>query len=92
MIDIAASFYDHLKEGLRRVELELPTEISFYIPDQFHKRIIGIGGQHIQRVMKRHFVFVKFLNAAEMGMDGRLAGWRRMSPSPRNTLLIVCPL
>jgi hypothetical protein len=49
----------------------MPASISFHVPDQYHKRIIGIGGQHIQRIMKKHSVFVKFSNAMDRGGMGR---------------------
>jgi hypothetical protein len=49
----------------------MPASISFHVPDQYHKRIIGIGGQHIQRIMKKHSVFVKFSNAMDRGGIGR---------------------
>lgn len=64
-IDVNASSYDSMKQGLALVEQEMPASISFHVPDQYHKRIIGIGGQHIQRIMKKHSVFVKFSNAQE---------------------------
>lgn len=64
-IDVNASSYDSMKQGLGLVEQEMPASISFHVPDQYHKRIIGIGGQHIQRIMKKHSVFVKFSNAQE---------------------------
>lgn len=64
-IDVNASSYESMKQGLGLVEQEMPASISFHVPDQYHKRIIGIGGQHIQRIMKKHSVFVKFSNAQE---------------------------
>ena len=60
-----------MKSGLMLVEQEMPASISFHVPDQYHKRIIGIGGQHIQRIMKKHSVFVKFSNAMDRGGVGR---------------------
>jgi predicted PilT family ATPase len=60
-----------MKTGLSLVEQEMPASISFHVPDQYHKRIIGIGGQHIQRIMKKHSVFVKFSNAMDRGGIGR---------------------
>lgn len=60
-----------MKQGLELVEQEMPASISFHVPDQYHKRIIGIGGQHIQRIMKKHSVFVKFSNAMDRGGMGR---------------------
>lgn len=62
-----AASYDSMKQGLTLVEQEMPASISFHVPDQYHKRIIGIGGQHIQRIMKKHSVFVKFSNAMDRG-------------------------
>lgn len=49
----------------------MPASISFHVPDQYHKRIIGIGGQHIQRIMKKYSVFVKFSNAMDRGGNGK---------------------
>ncbi|KAI2621355.1 hypothetical protein GGS21DRAFT_541715 [Xylaria nigripes] len=70
-IDVIAPTYDSMKQGMTLVEQEMPASISFHVPDQYHKRIIGIGGQHIQRIMKKHSVFVKFSNAMDRGGIGR---------------------
>ncbi|EEY14636.1 KH domain-containing protein [Verticillium alfalfae VaMs.102] len=70
-IDVGAASYDAMKQGLALVEQEMPASISFHVPDQYHKRIIGIGGQHIQSIMKKHSVFVKFSNAMDRGGMGR---------------------
>ncbi|EFX03166.1 kh domain containing protein [Grosmannia clavigera kw1407] len=70
-IDVNAQSYESMKQGLLLVEQEMPASISFHVPDQYHKRIIGIGGQHIQRIMKKHSVFVKFSNAMDRGGIGR---------------------
>lgn len=66
-IDVIAPTYDSMQQGMSLVEQEMPASISFHVPDQYHKRIIGIGGQHIQRIMKKHSVFVKFSNAMDRG-------------------------
>ncbi|KAF4551933.1 KH domain-containing protein 2 [Elsinoe fawcettii] len=70
-IDVRGSSYDATKNGLELVELEMPASIAFHVPDQYHKRIIGIGGQHIQRIMKKYSVFVKFSNAMDRGVHGK---------------------
>lgn len=70
-IDVCATNFDAMKTGLDLVEQEMPASISFHVPDQYHKRIIGIGGQHIQRIMKKYSVFVKFSNAMDRGGVGR---------------------
>ncbi|KAI9757239.1 MAG: hypothetical protein M4579_003539 [Chaenotheca gracillima] len=70
-IDVCGSQYSATKNGLDLVEQEMPASISFHVPDQYHKRIIGIGGQHIQRIMKKYSVFVKFSNAMDRGRIAR---------------------
>lgn len=56
--------------GLSMLEEELPAEISFHVPDIYHKRIIGMGGQNIQRIMKLYGVYVKFSNSEEFALLG----------------------
>ena len=70
-IDVCGAQYDATRNGLDLVEQEMPASISFHVPDQYHKRIIGIGGQHIQRIMKKYSVFVKFSNAMDRGGIGK---------------------
>ena len=70
-IDVRGGQYEATKNGLDLVELEMPASVSFHVPDQYHKRIIGIGGQHIQRIMKKYSVFVKFSNAMDRGGIGK---------------------
>ncbi|KAF2205726.1 hypothetical protein GQ43DRAFT_467875 [Delitschia confertaspora ATCC 74209] len=70
-IVIRGAQYEATKTGLELVEQEMPASISFHVPDQYHKRIIGIGGQHIQRIMKKYSVFVKFSNAMDRGGYGK---------------------
>ncbi|CAZ82193.1 unnamed protein product [Tuber melanosporum] len=70
-IDVCGGKFDTTMLGLKLVEQELPAAVSFHVPDSYHKRIIGIGGQHIQRIMKKYSVFVKFSNAMERGASGR---------------------
>lgn len=70
-IEVHAPNFEAMKTGLDLVEQEMPASISFHVPDQYHKRIIGIGGQHIQRIMKKYSVFVKFSNAMDRGGVGR---------------------
>src|SRR5882762_6139774 len=52
-------------QGLALLQEELPSEISFHVPESYHKRIIGVGGRSIQRIMKQYGVYVKFSNAKE---------------------------
>jgi hypothetical protein len=69
LIDIAGSDGSVL-QGLSLLQEELPAEISFHVPESYHKRIIGVGGRSIQRIMKKHGVYVKFSNAEEFAALG----------------------
>lgn len=57
-------------QGLSLLQEELPAEISFHVPESYHKRIIGVGGRSIQRIMKQYGVYVKFSNAEEFAALG----------------------
>lgn len=57
-------------QGLSLLREELPAEISFHVPEAYHKRIIGVGGRSIQRIMKKYGVYVKFSNAEEFAALG----------------------
>jgi hypothetical protein len=57
-------------QGLTMLQEELPAEVSFHVPEGYHKRIIGVGGKNIQRIMKMYGVYVKFSNAEEFAQLG----------------------
>ncbi|WVQ70686.1 hypothetical protein IAR50_000208 [Cryptococcus sp. DSM 104548] len=69
LIDIAGKNQDAL-QGLSLIQEELPAEISFHVPESYHKRIIGVGGKNIQKIMKIYNSFVKFSNAEEFASLG----------------------
>ncbi|KAI0690686.1 cytoplasmic protein [Cytidiella melzeri] len=69
LIDIAGNDGSVL-QGLTLLQEELPAEISFHVPESYHKRIIGVGGRSIQRIMKKYGVYVKFSNAEEFAAMG----------------------
>ncbi|KAI8851296.1 hypothetical protein BC829DRAFT_441490 [Chytridium lagenaria] len=70
IIEVAHARAVKSMEGLGLLEDEFPAEMSFYIPEAFHKRIIGVGGKNIQRIMKKYGVYVKFSNAEEYATLG----------------------
>ncbi|KAJ3205135.1 hypothetical protein HDU67_009091 [Dinochytrium kinnereticum] len=70
IIEVAFARPAKTMEGLGMLEDEFPAEMSFYIPEAFHKRIIGVGGKNIQRIMKKYGVYVKFSNAEEYATLG----------------------
>ncbi|CCM02197.1 uncharacterized protein FIBRA_04277 [Fibroporia radiculosa] len=69
LIDIAGNDLSVI-QGLGLLLEELPAEISFHVPEAYHKRIIGVGGRSIQRIMKKYGVYVKFSNAEEFAAMG----------------------
>lgn len=70
LIDVCSSSCAYALEGLSLLQEELPAEISFFVPESYHKRIIGVGGKNIQRIMKKYGVYVKFSNAEEFAALG----------------------
>lgn len=69
LIDLSTSGAGAL-HGLSLLQEELPAEISFHVPEVYHKRIIGVSGKNIQKIMKEFGVYVKFANAEEFAMLG----------------------
>ena len=69
LINLAGSDANALR-GLSLLQEELPAEISFHVPETYHKRIIGVGGKSIQKIMKKYGVYVKFSNAEEFAALG----------------------
>lgn len=65
-ISIESDDFFRAKDGLESLQQELPAELSFFVPEICHRRIIGVAGKNIQRVMKQYGVYVKFLSHAEL--------------------------
>jgi hypothetical protein len=65
VIDLYSPNPDQLLMGVDMLEEELPAEMSFHIPETYHKRIIGVAGKNIQKIMKKYGVYVKFSNLEE---------------------------
>ncbi|CAD25508.1 hypothetical protein [Encephalitozoon cuniculi GB-M1] len=53
------------QKAMQMIEDEFPEELTFYIDEKHHKRIIGYGGKNIQKIMKKHGVYIKFMNERE---------------------------
>ena len=70
LIDVSGNDRYSALQGLSFLQEELPAEISFHVPEAYHKRIIGVGGKNIQRIMKKYGVYVKFSNAEEFASLG----------------------
>lgn len=72
LIDVAGNDLGALS-GLSLLQDELPAELSFHVPETYHKRIIGVGGKNIQRIMKEFSSYVKFNSADELVVLGGYA-------------------
>ncbi|KAF9019035.1 hypothetical protein BGZ52_003789, partial [Haplosporangium bisporale] len=69
-VDLSSVIALKAVEALALLQEELPAEISFFVPETYHKRIIGVGGKNIQRIMKKYGVYVKFSNSEEFANLG----------------------
>jgi KH domain len=67
---INSNSIDELVKGYRDLAEEFPAELYWYVPEEYHKRIIGVQGKTIQRIMKHYSVYVKFFNALEFAAAG----------------------
>ncbi|ORZ21442.1 hypothetical protein BCR42DRAFT_320769 [Absidia repens] len=74
VLEVESTNFIKALDGLTLLQEELPAEISFYVPETYHKRIIGVGGKNIQRIMKKYGVYVKFSNAEEFASLGGYYG------------------
>lgn len=70
LIELSSSDRASALQGLALLQEELPAEVSFHVPEAYHKRCIGVGGKQIQKVMKKYGVYVKFSNAEEFSSLG----------------------
>jgi hypothetical protein len=69
-IIVESNNYIKALDGLTMLQDELPAETSFYVPENYHRRIIGVAGKNIQKVMKKYGVYVKFSGAEEFNSMG----------------------
>ncbi|KAJ9093514.1 hypothetical protein QFC21_006347 [Naganishia friedmannii] len=80
LIDVIGSG-PRVLEALDMLHDELPAEISFHIPESYHRRIIGKGGASVQDVMRRHSAFVKFSSTEQ---------WASFGGHHRNEDNVIC--
>ncbi|CDO94137.1 unnamed protein product [Kluyveromyces dobzhanskii CBS 2104] len=48
---------------------ELPCERSFFIPEAYHRPVIGAGGSVIQTIMRKNNVFIQFSNSFQLPQE-----------------------
>lgn len=56
---------NRMLDAINLLNLEYPCYHLFNIDYKHHKKIIGTSGKHIQRIMKKYDVYVKFMNEKE---------------------------
>jgi len=69
-IDITSAGLREIADGYTQLLEEFPAELYWFVPEEYHKRIIGVQGKTIQRIMKHYSVYVKFFNALEFASAG----------------------
>lgn len=84
LVEVTDLSIENLELGVKLLQLEFPSELSFYIPEIYHRQIIGIGGNVIQSIMRKYNVFIKFSNTFEL--EQNLISFRRY-----HNVLIKCP-
>jgi KH domain len=70
LIDVVGPALEEILDGYKSLLEEFPAELYWYVPEEYHKRIIGVQGKTIQRIMKHYSVYVKFFNALEFAAAG----------------------
>lgn len=63
ILELESSDFNDFLNSFQQLQQELPSEVKFYIPESFHRQIIGTGGTLIQSIMRKYNVFVKFSNS-----------------------------
>lgn len=87
------SIFELLIKSVLLIEMELPAEMQFNVPDVFHKSIIGNGGSIIQSIMKKYNVFIKFSSTAHKKRTEEKHDDRILYLFTRNNnVLIKCPM
>ncbi|EPR79013.1 KH domain containing protein [Spraguea lophii 42_110] len=65
----------NVSRAIELLKLEYPEKLAFFLHEKHHKRIIGFGGKNIQKIMKKHGVYIKFMGEdekKEFGYNGNV--------------------
>ncbi|SMN22950.1 similar to Saccharomyces cerevisiae YLL032C Protein of unknown function that may interact with ribosomes [Maudiozyma saulgeensis] len=62
-LTVISSTFKDFKNSMKNIINELPAEESFFIPEVYHRPIIGAGGTIVQTIMRKHNVFIQFSNS-----------------------------
>lgn len=69
-VDLYSDRPTEATNGLKLLEEELSSELAFYIPETYHKKVIGAGGSTIQSIMRKYNVFIKFSSGFDCNPNG----------------------
>lgn len=83
-LSLISDTFQNFKRGVRQLIDELPAEESFYIPEVYHRPVIGSGGSIIQTTMRKHNVFIQFSNTFSLPQN-------KLSVVRYNNVIIRCP-
>jgi hypothetical protein len=84
-LDIRSDSFASVSIALGVLQEELPAETSFYLPEAYHRKIIGRNGKNIQEIMYRHNVAVRFSSSEQWADFGGHQGLSRLSVMPQFT-------
>ena len=84
-LELKSDSFIEIINCLKLIQLELPYEKKLYIPEAFHKFIIGMNGENIQSIMRRYNCFIQFLNTFDIRQN-------EYSFIRHSNVVIRCPL
>lgn len=64
-VHVTAKTLSSCVEALKLLEEELPAEKWLYVPEPYHKQVIGSGGTRIQSLMRKYNVYIKFSSSGD---------------------------
>lgn len=84
LITLTSNSFAAANAGINLLGEELPAEISFFIPEAYHRPVIGTGGSVIQTIMRRFNVFIQFSNTFQLPQND-------FGLTRHNNVVIRCP-
>lgn len=85
-VELFSNSVNDFISSLDNLKMEFPSEFKFFIPESFHRQIIGTGGSLIQSIMRKYNVFVKFTNQLDINSSIQFGNLIRF-----DNVIIRCP-
>ncbi|KOG97687.1 uncharacterized protein DI49_3499 [Saccharomyces eubayanus] len=83
-LNLVSDCFSDFTKSFKDVMNEFPAEESFFIPEVYHRPIIGTGGSLIQATMRKHNVFIQFSNSFNFPQN-------KISMVRYDNVIIRCP-